>query len=270
MTWHLEEETVRCYESGVLDRVHAASVEAHLTSCSVCRRLVAVDGEWLDRSWSEIADRVEPGRSRAVERLLALVGVPNWMARLVSVSPALRMPFLLAVLLVTGFAVAASNSNPTSDAYWIFLVVAPLVPVAGVAAAYGRLADPAGEMATVTPIHTFRLLMIRAVSVLAVAISLGLISWPLVPAPASVGVSAWLLPALGLTLATLALGSRLEMWLSGALVGGGWIVAMLLAGSGSIDGVDPGRQLVHLVLVFVSALVVLVRRTSYDREGGGW
>jgi hypothetical protein len=269
VTWHLEQETVRRYQSGVIDRVGSASVEAHLKSCAECRSLLAVDEEWVDRSWMGIADRVEPGRPGSAERVLTLVGVPGWMARLVSVSPALRMPFLLALLLVTGFAVAASNSNPANDTYRIFLMVAPLLPVAGVAVAYGRLVDPAFEMTMVTPVNTLRLLMIRAATVLTVAICLGLISWPLVPAPTSVGASAWLIPSLGLTLATLALASRFEMWLSGAVVGGGWVAAILLASSGDIDFFAPDSQLVHAVLVGLSAVVVLLRRTSYDREGGG-
>ncbi len=68
MTWHLGEEAVRRYQSGAVDRVGAASVEAHLMSCAECRRLLVVDGEWLERSWRGVADRVEPGTRSLVER----------------------------------------------------------------------------------------------------------------------------------------------------------------------------------------------------------
>lgn len=269
MTWHIALETVRRYQSDAIDRVGAASVEAHLASCNECRPLLVVDGDWLERSWMGVADRVEPGRPNLLERGLILVRVPQVTARLVAVSPALRASFLLAVILVMGFAVAASNTNPAGSAYRIFLVVAPLVPVVGVAFAYGRLVDPAFEMAMVSPIDSFRVLTLRAGIVLTTAIILGLVSWPLVPAPTSIGASAWLLPALGLTLSTLALASRFEMWLAGAMVGGSWVIAMLIAVAGDLEVFDSNAKFVYAGLAVLAGSAVVLRRSSYDREKGG-
>jgi hypothetical protein len=192
------------------------------------------------------------------------------MARLVSVSPALRWPFLLALVLVTAFAVVASNLDmAAAETYRVFLIVAPLLPVAGVAVAYGRRADPASEMTMATPINWFGLLMIRAATVLAVAIVFGLVSWPLVPAPASVGASMWLLPALALTLSTLALASRIEMWLSSVMVGGGWAVAITLTWVEGIDAFDSIASLVYTALGVLAGGFVLLNRNAYDREAGG-
>jgi hypothetical protein len=268
MSWHVEQEVLRRYQQGTADRVTAASLEAHVTGCELCRGLLAVDDEWLEQSWTAVANRVEPSRPSLVERSLETVGIPENVARLVAVSPALRISFVLAVALVTVFAAVASTSSPDGETFRIFLVVAPLLPVAGVAFAYGRLVDPAHELTMVAPIDSFRLLMLRATTVLTVSIGLGLIAWPVVPAPGSFGPSAWLLPALALTLTTLALASRFEIWLAGVLVGSGWVAAMLLAYTQELETFDARAQIVYAGLIGLAAVVVAIRRDSYDREGG--
>lgn len=268
MTWHIDPDTAQRYQSGAVSRPAAASVERHLTSCGQCRALLTADEAWLDRSWSAIADRVEPGTSRA-ERALRSLGIPEVPARLVAVSPAMRVSFLIALLLVIGFAVVASGANPTGQTYKVFLVVAPLVPVLGVAFAYGRLVDPAHEMTLVSPINSFLVLLLRAATVVAVALLGALVSWPLVPAPASVGVSAWLLPAFALTLATLALASRLEMWLAAALVAGGWVMAVGLALTRELEAFGSTARTVHLILAVSAGALIVMSRSQYDRQGGG-
>ena len=268
MSWHVDELAVRRYQGGEADRVASASLETHLTECEQCRGLLTVDEDWLERSWITVADRVEPGKPGVVERSLTKFGVPSHLARVVAVSPALRISFLLAVALVMGFAALASTANSTGETYRIFLAVAPLLPVAGVAFAYGRLVDPAHEFIMVAPIDSFRLLMLRAATVLTVAIVLGLVVWPIVPAPRSVGISAWLLPALALTLITLVLASRLEVWIAAAMVGGGWVAAMLLATSWEVEAFGADAQSLYAAVTLLAAGGVLFRRDHYDREGG--
>lgn len=269
MSWHVDQETVRRYQSGTVDRVGAASLEAHLTGCEQCRGLLAVDQGWLDRGWLAVAGRVEPSRRGLAERALTALGVPSHVARIVAVSPALRLSFVLALMLVLGFAVVAANSGPTGETFRIFLLVAPLLPVAGVAFAYGRLVDPAHELTMACPVDSFRILLLRAVAVLTVASVLGLIAWPLVPAPASIGALAWLLPALALTLSTLALASFFEIWLAAVLVGGGWVGAILLVTfSGEFDFFDPPARSLYAALGAMAAALVALRRHSYSREGG--
>lgn len=267
MSWHVTAAEIHRYREAALDRVTAASVEAHLTDCGACRSLVVADRDWVERSWSAIAERVEPGGAGVIERTLVRLGVPGHVARIVAVSPALRLSFLLAVVLVTAFAVLASISNPTGDTYRVFLVVAPLLPVVGVAFAYGRLVDPVFEWTLASPIDSFRLLLLRTVTVLAVSIPIGLVAWPLVPAPSALGFTAWLLPALALTLVTLALSSRLEVWLAGSMVGGGWAAVMLIAFTENYAVFDGAAQIAYAALAVSAALAVAVQRKSYDREG---
>lgn len=268
MTWHIDVEAARSYEAGLLAGSGAASLEAHVASCAQCRNLFAHDAVWLEKSWTGVADRIEPSVN-GLEKALLLVGVPVVPARLVAKSPAMRLSFILALLLVLGFSVIASQSDLVGAAYRFFLVVAPLVPVAGVAFSYGRLVDPVHEMTSVSPIDSFHILLIRSATVVSVAVLGGLLSWPFVPAPASVRVSAWLLPSLALTLTTLALASRLEMWLAAALVGGGWVMAMSVAVTRRIEAFGPGAQLVHLLVLVTAATLVILRRDAYERQGGG-
>lgn len=268
MTWHVDAETVRQYQEGLVDRVNGASLEAHLTVCDRCRGLAKVEDEWLRRSWAGVASRIEPGKRSVAERVLIAVGVPERIARIVAVSPSLRLSFLLALVLVIGFAVIASNAQPSARSYVIFLGAAPLLPVAGVAMAYGRHIDPAYEMAAAAPLDAFRLLLLRAATVLTVSVAAGLAAWPLVPAPSSLGFSAWLLPALSLVLVTLALGSRLEMWLAASLVGGGWLLVVVLASTQGQSVFTASAQVAYIVLGVIGAGALAVRHDSYNRLEG--
>jgi FtsH-binding integral membrane protein len=266
MSWHVDEMLVGRYQTGTLDRVAAASVESHVTACDVCRELFAVDAARFDRSWAQIVDRVEPGRHSLIERALTAVGVPGHVARLVAVSPALRMSFVLAVMLVVGFAVAAAGSNPEGRSFRWFLLVAPLVPVAGVAFAYGRLVDPAYELTMAAPLDSFRLVLLRTATVLAVTLPVGLVAWPIVPSPATLGVSAWLIPALSLTTATLGLASRLEPWVAGSVTSVAWFGLWLAASAGDLEPYGAAVQAVLVVVAVVAGATMTLRRDRYDQD----
>lgn len=268
MSWHVDQEVLHMYQTGEIDRVVAASVEAHVTECAECREDLITDADWLEQSWAGVADRVEPGGPGVIERILTSVGVKQHVARVIALSPAFRVSFVLAVILVMAFAVGASASDPNGLAFRVFLFLAPLLPVAGIAMAYGNLVDAAHELTLSSPIDSFRLLMLRAITVLIVSVGIGLIAWPLIESPTAFGPSAWLAPALALTLATLALASRFETWVAGAMVAGGWAAAMALALTGDIETFNARAQSVYVVAAIVAGLVVAVRRNSYDREGG--
>lgn len=266
MNWHVDESMIDRYLAGFLDRAAASSVEAHVTACDSCRVLVTADEARLSRSWHRIVERVEPGERRLVERVLSRLGVPGHVARLVAVSPAMRASFVLAVVLGMGFAVAAAGSDPGSGRFRWFLLVAPLVPVGGVAFAYGRFVDPVHEVTLAAPIDSFRLVLLRAATVLAVAMPVGLAAWPLVPAPAALGVSAWLVPGLALTLATLSLASRLEPWIAGAVIALAWVGFWQLASVNDIEPYGAAAQAAAAVVAVAAGLVLVVWRDRFDRD----
>ncbi len=205
--WHLSEVALRDYTSGDTQPVAGASVEAHLIQCADCRtRLGAVmPREALNLTWTKIRDKVETPHVSVVERLLRRLGMSAESARLLAAVPAFRGAWLLGVFVVIVFAgVAALFSGETGLS--LFLIAAPLVPVAGVAACFGGDADPAHELITTTPHSAFRLLLLRTLGVLATSIPLTAIIGVALPGPAWLG-AAWLLPAVAGVLLTLLAGA---------------------------------------------------------------
>ncbi len=269
MSWHVDTETLSRYQDGTADRVSAASIETHLADCDQCRGRLAVDMQWLERSWARIADRVEPGRLGVVERALMFLGAPSHLARLVVVSPVLRVPFMVALVLVLGFAVIVSNVDSSGGTIHVFLAVAPLLPVAGVAFAYGPLVDPAHEITLAAPLDSLFLLLLRAATVLIVAISVSLLAWTVVPAADAMGVTAWLLPALALIFITLAGASRLQVWAASSVVSAGWLILVAFSAHPDVRVFTGSAQLAYLAATVLAAGVIVLRRHSYNREGGG-
>ena len=157
----------------------------------------------LDATWRSIEFELDAPRPSWVERGLRMVGLPDHVARLVVATPALRRSWFIALALVvlTGL-IAVDEANPRSSLF-VLLFLAPLTPVAGVALAYGRWADPGHELHVTTPMHGLRLLVIRSVTVLTVSITVigGLALLGDLTRPYA---AAWLLPALATTAATAA------------------------------------------------------------------
>lgn len=267
MSWHIDQEVLDRYQSGVADRITAASIEAHLTACAECRGRVPVEADWLEQSWTRIADLVEPGDRLPVERFLTFLGVPAHLARVMAVTPSLRPSWLIAVALTLLFAAVVSRVNP-SPAFDLFVVLAPLVPVAGVAVAYGRIGDPAHEITVATPVDPLRLLLLRAAIVtgfalvVALGIDLGM--------PSSHVTGLWILPALALTLSTLAIGAHLRMWLAAATSAFAWLVTATLftfENEGNLVSALTSQIQFAFVAVAMAAIFVLLRNGDAYRRG---
>jgi Putative zinc-finger len=260
--WHLDQKLVHRYADGETNGVLAASVEAHLVACGDCRRLLApaVDPRRLDAVWIEIADTVDTPRSGPLERLLHLSGVRPDTARLLAATPSLRIPWLAAVAGVFAFAALAAGLAPQGRL--LFLTVAPLAPVAGVALAFGRAGDPTYEIGVATPYSGFRLLMVRTVAVLATTIGVALTAALLIAGPGRLAVI-WLLPALALTTTTLALAERVEPVHAATAVGVIWLaaaVATWLVRAEQLALFGPAAQLTFLALALFTSFAVFRRR----------
>lgn len=233
MSWHAEPELLRRYADGALPSAPAASVEAHLLVCVACRVAMPAP-RMLDAGlvWREVIDRVDRGERGLIERALTRVGLAPHLVRLLLATPALRRSWLLAVAVALGFAVAAAHGGGGQP--WLFLLLAPLLPVAGVATAYGPGVDPLYELAVAAPLCGFRLLLLRAVAVLVASGGLAGLAVPLLPGARWVAV-AWLLPALTLTLASLALAVVVPAAVAGAVVGGAWLAFVTSTALGTGD-----------------------------------
>lgn len=264
LTWHIPEPTLHAYVAGRVQEPDAWSVEAHLTSCETCRQqlaaVAAADPERaaaLEQGWTALAGalprqgEIRPGSRWREVRVLVAAG------------PAARWAWLAACVLVLIFAAMAGESG-LSQLPWLG-IVAPVVPLLGVAASYGSGLDDAYEVIAATPAGGLRLLLVRTAAVVAVTTPVALVAGAITgygsPAP-------WLLASLALTLLTLALGSAIGVERAAALVGAGWAVAV------SMTVLDSGRRLpivltpdavpVLLAAAAAAAAVIVVRRSAYN------
>jgi hypothetical protein len=258
-TWHADRALLSDYVNGATDYVLAASIETHLMGCQTCRSLVAtaIETARLDAIFDEVVDQIDAPRCGVVERLLGRIGVPPDTARLLVATPLMRASWLAAVLAVLAFAALAASADDRGVI--IFLTLAPLAPVAGVATAYGPRADPAHEISVAAPYSAFRLLMLRALAVMATTTAGAAGASLFVPGGAGV-VWAWLLPALALTGLTVAASERVDAVVAAAVIAGGWVCAVFALRAESLPMFGPAGQLVFLVLALASAAEIYRNR----------
>ena len=282
--WHADAELVRRYAEGSLPTAAAASVEAHVVSCDRCQELFATAAvaapDRLDAVWHDIVDIVDQPRRGVAERALVGAGVAPHTARLLTATVSLRGSWLAGVAATLAFAVASAGTGD-GGGLAMLLVLAPLVPVAGTAAAFGSWLDPARELAVAAPLHGFRLLLIRAVAVVASSLVLGLALS--VAVDGGWEVAAWVAPALALTTVTLLLStwvaptaaalSTSAAWIAIVAIGaaplgrgGRWLAA--LRAEALIDSVtfQPAGQLSLIAVAGLAALLVVQRRDTFDHR----
>lgn len=193
--------------------------------------------------------------------------------------PALRGPWLTALVLVaTGALALAYGAGLGGAVRPLLLVVAPVLPLAGVFVSYGRHADPLHEIAAATPSGGLRLLLTRTAAVLGASIpALTLVGAALPEAAGGPGAVAWLLPGLALTLAALALGSYVGCRAGAATVAACWAFAVALptvyaspqgastpAAEAAPYFTGPGVQGGWAAGAVACAALLAVRRRSFD------
>jgi anti-sigma factor RsiW len=274
--WHVEESLLSRYVDGTVPDAAAFSVEAHLTTCERCRRLVAatVDPSRTAVLWDEIVDTIDQPAAGPIERLLRRVGLPEHLARLLAATPSLRGAWFGAVALTLALAVAAAHLAPGDGA--AFLLLAPLLPVAGVALAYGRAFDPVAEVAMAAPVSGMRLVVLRTIAVVGSTVALALVASALLPDPGWSAVL-WLLPAVAMSLATIALGTRIDLLQAAAVVTTAWLgttaaSVWLAMGRGAdlhhaaqdVFAFRPGGQLLFAGLLAVALATVAARHDTFD------
>ncbi|MGA5896858.1 zf-HC2 domain-containing protein [Streptomyces venetus] len=271
MSWHVPEEDLRAYARGELAVPAVWSADAHLTSCARCREALAEvsDPVALDAGWERLDAELDAPRVGMLEALLVRAGVAGHTARLLAATPVLRRSWLGAVVAVLLLSVGAAHAVQGGEWPTLFLALAPLLPLAGVALSYGPALDPTYEMAVVAPLHGFRLLMIRTVAVLGVVLGLNGLATLALP-EYGLRALAWLLPALALTAAGLALTPRLGPVLAPSLVGVAW-VGLLITADELRAGAEvplapftPAGQGVAAVVTALGAGLLFLLRDRFD------
>ena len=264
--WHAGEGALRALVDGTIGPVLASSLESHLMRCEDCRGRVNAMAftESLQQTWWAIRATVEAPQPTWVERLLLRCGLSEGTGRLLAAVPALRGHWLLGVTVALGFAgLAAAFSGDIGIG--LFLLVAPLAPVAGVASAFGGDADPAHEMVVTTPYSAGRLLLLRTAAVLAtcapIAIAVGLV----LPGPGWLPI-AWLTPAAAGIAVTLALAPLVGLTNAAASVGVVWSTVTLAMARAHEPLVVVGSisQLLCVALVVTAGAAVLSQSRILD------
>jgi hypothetical protein len=223
-----------------------------------------VDPARLDRNWRAITIELDAPRPGRVERLLRFFGLPAHVTRLVVATPALRRAWFLATGLAMLIGLIAAESERPAENLFTLLLIAPLVPVLGVSMAYGTEADPAHEMGVATPMRGLRLILTRAAVVLGFSTFWLAIAAALAPGSSPTDF-AWLVPSVGLTLATVALMTVVAPRRAAVVAGVGWVVGVLLVRAAATDPLAAFSIVGQLAMAAVGALALVVAVRRRDR-----
>jgi hypothetical protein len=260
--WHVDDQALRRYVERADSVAEGASVEQHVLTCGHCRSRVnsaayeaVVD---LGAVWDSTLDVVQVPRPSVFERLLRTAGLPPHEARMVAVASAFRGVWLVGVATVLAFAALAAKLGD-ADGLWFFLGVAPIAPCLLVAFSYDRRWDPALEPEMATPYPALRLVLLRTIAVLALALPVVLLLGLVVPGQAPF---VWLLPAVGFVALVLAASTWVSPLNAAIAVSAAWLLAiwMLVRRTYSPSVVlEPRIQVAFLVLAVGSFCIFLVR-----------
>jgi hypothetical protein len=259
--WHVGDDLLRRYVTRNDSVAEGASVEQHLLACAECRARVGAAAGVIDQAvvWDRTRDQLELPRPSAFERLLQWAGLPAHEARLIAVASAFRGVWLVAaaaILAFAGLAAASAHGHGT----WLYLAVAPIVPCVVVAASYDPWLDPALEPELATPYPVLRLILLRTIAVLVLALPAMLLIGLAVPGPAPL---AWLLPAVGFVAVVLAASTWVSPLQAAVAVSSGWfgLTWLLATRSGSPEPLLlRGQAQAGFLALSATAVVILLLR----------
>lgn len=270
-TWHVDAATLGAWVEGTSGPLASASVEQHLVRCEQCRAAVAglAPIEDVPGAWDDVLAEVASGRTGLVERSLTRLGLQAGDAVVVGAAPVLRIAWAAGLAAVLGFILVASMAGHDSGLA-LFLALAPLVPVAGVAAAYGPSVDPSYELALAAPYRMIRLVLLRSAAVVLTAVPLTVAAGILLPLDGAAAV-AWVLPSLAFTLVVLGAGSWVDPWAAAVTVGAGWVATVAVSARyGDVLAVVAPTALVGYVVLIVAGALILMLATPAWRLDGQW
>lgn len=272
--WHVDGRLLHRYAAGGLAPSAEWAIEAHVADCAVCREQAGEVASELHpvavtASWDEVDRRVMTyGADRA--RVLRVLGVPADVRRVLTATPTLTLAWVVAVVAALGAVVAATHLLPSPvgegpvGLVW-FLLAAPVLPVSGIVVAFGATSDPVGEIALAAPVASGRLLLVRTVAVVAVALPLTAVASMFVPA-AGWDVVAWLAPTLAVTTTAVALVAVTTPGRAVVMAQLGWVVpvAVVAAAGRQLIATQFAVQVAATVIATVAAGVAVLARDRYE------
>ena len=267
--WHADPALLSNYLVGALDAVTGASVEQHVSRCATCRAAVGslLEPELVERTWAGIRDAVERPRLPYPLEFARRCGLPEPTAVLLAATASLRGAWLVGAFLSLSFATLAAHLSG-GTALAPFLLVAPLAPVLGVAAAYGPRQDRLEALVATAPFGRTRLILLRTIAVLVSVLPVTALLGLGVPGPPWLA-AAWLGPALALVPVLLALAGFVGPRAGAVVVTLGWSSVVLVSTRGLEPTwpVEAAQQIVYFGLALAACGVIAIRAGA-DRQRG--
>ncbi len=268
-TWHADASVLAAYVDGTLDALAGASVEQHLLICAECRSRIAtnVDASTLTLGWDRVREGIERPTQPATIRSARRLGLTEPLSVLLTATASLRTAWMSSSLVALGFAFLATKLS-SGDVLWPFLLVAPLIPVVGVAASYGPSTDPLETLIVTSPYGRTRLILVRSVAVLATCLPVAFLLGLALPGPQWVA-AAWLGPAVALIPILLAVAAFVGPRAAAAAIAIGWSATVLPSARvfSSTWPVETDRQLVLLTLALLACAALAARSRATRKIG---
>ena len=242
------------------------AVEAHLEMCRVCRdRLAAAVGAGVP-AVASLLDTVWSGLEPQLAVTATMPRRRRWSAPLSRWMTPTMVPWLAMVVGVTLLALLLDLSHTGPGEVSLVLLLAPILPVLGVAVSWSRGLDPAYELTASVPRAGLHLVLRRTASVLAVLVPALLVGgWA-----TGVMVAQWLLPCLAFTATTLALGSVVGVTRAAVVLATVWaavVVAPTLATSRTTIALQTDGLPAWGLILTLGTGVVIARRGAYTVLG---
>jgi hypothetical protein len=268
-TWHVDERSAVRYAMADTDPVTAASIDAHLMVCEQCRAMVArfADTDLLASIWDDVAGVLDQPQIGWVERILRRIGCSDSVSRIISASTRAQLSFLMVVAVSVALAILSSvSASEVDNAFGLFLIVAPLGPLAATASAFSRWTDPTYALTRTLPVSTWKIILVRTIAAVVPAIVLTAASTPWLLDRGWMS-AAWLLPSLALAAVVLALSSWVDIEIATVGVALAWLafpVALHIRSTSILQAFAGPVQPAAAVALVCGAGLTLVRRTHFE------
>ncbi|MEV8533921.1 zf-HC2 domain-containing protein [Streptomyces sp. NPDC051211] len=242
------------------------ALEAHLEACRVCRDRLSAAVTAQAPAVAALVDTVWSGLGPQLAATATMPHRRRWSAWLSAWMTPVMVPWLAMVVSVTLLALLLDLVGTGSGEVSLVLLLAPVLPVLGVAASWSRGLDPAYELTASAPRAGLYLVLRRTASVLAVVVPALLVAgWV-----TGMAAAQWLLPCLAFTSATLALGGVVGVTRAAVALVAVWaavVVAPTLAASRTAFALQTDGLPVWGLILALGIGVVIARRGAYSVLG---
>jgi len=240
------------------------AVEAHLERCALCRERLSAAVAKRSPATTALVARVQAALAGEVIRSPRMPArrLPGWVCRW---APPELWPWLTMTMLVLAAALGLDLVDSTRVVPSLVLLVAPVAPLLGVAAAWSGGLDTAHELVVASPRAGLNLVLRRTLVVLLVVVpALAAAGWL-----AGVSAAAWLLPCLAFTAGALALGELIGLRRAAGVLALAWTVGVITPSMLSARIpllLEPVSLPYWAGLVAVIAVALVARRDAFT----GW